>query len=93
MGLITDTLHRFLADVPENNHTWIAYSGGVDSHVLLHAITQLRTTFPKLKFTAVHIHHGLLPNADKWASHTESICNQLNIPYKLTRINITCPAG
>ena len=50
----------------------VAYSGGVDSHVLLHLCLQAR-----LPLRAVHIHHGLQAEADVWGAHCENVCRQL----------------
>lgn len=56
----------------------IAYSGGVDSHVLLHCCKQL-----KLPVRAVHVHHGLQDVADDWVQHCQSICKQYAIPLDI----------
>ncbi len=59
---------------------WVAYSGGLDSHVLLHAMAQLRQQNPGLKVQAIHVHHGLSEHAEEWLQHCQNICAQLNIP-------------
>ncbi len=48
----------------------IAYSGGLDSSVLLHLAAQYcqRRT---LRLYAFHVHHGLSPFADDWLRHGE----------------------
>lgn len=57
----------------------IAYSGGLDSHVLLHAISKLRALVNGLKLTAIHVNHGLSPNAANWQQHCEKISSALQI--------------
>ena len=59
---------------PENAHYVVAYSGGIDSHVLLHCCKKLNLTV-----RAVHVHHGLQNIADEWVIHCQSICSALNI--------------
>lgn len=59
---------------------WLAYSGGLDSHVLLSLCAELRTVFP-LKLKAIHIHHGLSAQADKWAKHCARVCREYDIDY------------
>ena len=59
---------------PENAHYVVAYSGGIDSHVLLHCCKKLN-----LPVRAVHVHHGLQNIADEWVIHCQSICRALNI--------------
>lgn len=48
----------------------IAFSGGIDSRVLLHLIARYRqhNAIPCL---AVHVHHGLSDHADEWASQCQ----------------------
>lgn len=75
---------RFRANPPRY---WIAYSGGLDSHVLLHLCAWLREQTPGgPAFTAVHVHHGLHLQADAWAAHCERTCRDLNIPFFLLTV-------
>lgn len=54
----------------------IAFSGGRDSTALLDVATRLRSERARgfAKLFAVHVHHGLLPQADKWVAHCEAAC-------------------
>lgn len=65
----------------------VAYSGGLDSHVLLHALAQLRVA-SGFSLRAVHIHHGLQPAADAWARHCEEICAGLGVPCVVEHIRV-----
>lgn len=65
---------------------WIAYSGGLDSHVLLHSLSD----YPA-NLRAIHIHHGLNPKADEWAIHCSKVCAALNIPLLIEPIRIETP--
>ena len=58
----------------------VAYSGGMDSHVLLYAMANLKKKYP-FGLRAVHVNHGLSRNADDWVVYCENICNQLNIKF------------
>lgn len=56
----------------------VAYSGGLDSSVLLHAVhARFSASLPVL---AVHVNHGISPNAQDWQHHCQSYCERLNIP-------------
>lgn len=46
------------------NRYWIGYSGGLDSHVLLHQCARLGLADGRFRFAAVHVHHGLQPAAE-----------------------------
>ncbi|MBJ5895375.1 tRNA(Ile)-lysidine synthetase, partial [Salmonella enterica subsp. enterica serovar Rissen] len=37
----------------------VAFSGGLDSTVLLHQLVQWRALHPDVALRAIHIHHGL----------------------------------
>ncbi|MEY8248499.1 MAG: tRNA lysidine(34) synthetase TilS [Bermanella sp.] len=50
----------------------VAYSGGLDSSVLLHAVCQLKLTIP---VCAIHVHHGLSSHADAWLEHCQARCD------------------
>ncbi|MCE3238754.1 MAG: tilS [Gammaproteobacteria bacterium] len=71
---------------------WIAYSGGLDSHVLLHLCATLRQQYP-LKFKAVHVNHSLSVHAPHWALHCEKICADLNIELIYKIINAKASEG
>ncbi|MFM8333789.1 MAG: tRNA lysidine(34) synthetase TilS [Candidatus Methylumidiphilus sp.] len=66
---------------------WIAYSGGLDSHVLLHLCAQLLWQFPEMNFRAVHVHHGLQAGADRWGEHCAETCRDLAMPHLELRVD------
>lgn len=72
---------------------WLAYSGGLDSHVLLHLFAQLRSEYSLLKLQAVHIHHGLSPHANHWMQHCDEICKKLTVPLITITIDATAATG
>lgn len=73
-----------LAEVPDfiNLRYVVAYSGGVDSHVLLHCAKQAG-----LSVRAVHVHHGLQKIADDWVLHCQSICQYLDVPLHVAFVD------
>lgn len=66
----------------------IAFSGGLDSTVLLHQLVQWRTQQPTLSLRAIHIHHGLSTHADAWAAHCEAVCSQWQVPLVVERVTL-----
>jgi tRNA(Ile)-lysidine synthase len=70
----------------------IAYSGGLDSTVLLHAFYQLQQTIP-FHLHAMHIHHGLSKNADRWASFCENTCASLGVPMNVVPVRVNPSSG
>lgn len=65
----------------------VAYSGGLDSTVLLH-LTQQFCTQRGIALHALHIHHGLSSNADTWLQHCETQANQRGLPFQSVRIQL-----
>lgn len=70
----------------------VALSGGIDSVVLLHAIRPLAATL-NLRVSAIHVHHGLSANADRWAATCESLCGALDVPLSVVRVNVDRESG
>jgi tRNA(Ile)-lysidine synthase len=69
----------------------VAFSGGVDSHVLLHlmaGVQQLSNSVPDLE--AIHINHQLQPQAQQWAQHCEQQAKSLGIPFSTYRVEVDC---
>lgn len=60
----------------------IAYSGGVDSHVLLLCCHRLG-----LNLRAVHVHHGLQEVAAEWVEHCQRVCDGLSIPLEICHVD------
>lgn len=80
-----------LANFSALNRILIGYSGGVDSHVLLHACASLPEW--KEKMTAVYIHHGLQKEADEWAIHCQKIAEKLGVSFLEKRVNASAKQG
>ncbi|MGZ8908488.1 MAG: tRNA lysidine(34) synthetase TilS [Methylococcaceae bacterium] len=70
---------------------YIGYSGGVDSHVLLHLCASIDSLRPKI--TAVYVHHGLQAVAESWAEHCAKIAEALGVEFLLLRVNASAMAG
>ncbi|MDO8941241.1 MAG: tRNA lysidine(34) synthetase TilS [Methylicorpusculum sp.] len=68
-----------------SRRVFVAYSGGVDSHVLLHLCAQQH--WLKEKLTAVYVHHGLQAIADHWALHCQATATALDIAFKELRVD------
>jgi len=68
----------------------VAFSGGLDSSVLLHA---LRSQAAGRAIRAVHIDHGLHPDSASWSSTCESICAALGIAFKALRVEVDLDSG
>ncbi|POT55859.1 tRNA lysidine(34) synthetase TilS [Citrobacter amalonaticus] len=66
----------------------VAFSGGLDSTVLLHQLVQWRERHPDVHLRAIHIHHGLSPHAESWVQHCEAVCEQWRVPLLVERVTL-----
>ena len=65
----------------------VAYSGGLDSSVLLHLMAQ-QERYEGSTLVALHVNHGLSPNADAWERHCQATCDRLGIELQVARIQV-----
>lgn len=61
----------------------VAYSGGVDSTVLLHALYAMG-----LPVHAVHVNHQIQAQAKDWELHCKTQCKQWGVPFTALRVNV-----
>ncbi|MGE7960692.1 tRNA lysidine(34) synthetase TilS [Pseudomonas sp. NPDC089530] len=66
----------------------IAFSGGLDSTVLLHLLAELRQRQAIPPLTAVHVHHGLQAAADAWPEHCRAQCEALGVPLQIVSVQV-----
>ncbi|BBP61245.1 tRNA lysidine(34) synthetase TilS [Pseudomonas sp. St316] len=72
-----------------NAATWrIAFSGGLDSTVLLHLLVSLSKTQTLPPLNAIHVHHGLQSVADAWPAHCRSVCEALGVPLQVVNVQV-----
>jgi len=65
----------------------LAYSGGIDSHVLLHLLAT--ANHPELSsIYAIHVDHGLHADSVQWAEHCADTAASLNIPFSCLKVEV-----
>ncbi len=67
-------------------HLWVAFSGGLDSLVLLHALN----SYPELasKIIAIHVNHQLQPQSEDWQNQCRAICQQWRVRFIVRKVEI-----
>lgn len=68
----------------------VGLSGGCDSVALLHLLAGLRRPGP---LQAIHVHHGLSPNADSWAAFCGEYCSRLGVPLTIRHVAVETGSG
>jgi tRNA(Ile)-lysidine synthase len=74
--------------VPPGARLALAYSGGLDSSVLLHTLAALQGNHA-FHLSVVHVHHGLSPNADGWAKFCAEACATYGVPLTVERVRLS----
>jgi tRNA(Ile)-lysidine synthase len=69
--------------LPPGATVWAAFSGGLDSTVLLHRLRQ-----SGLPVRALHVNHHLQPAANRWVEHCKEFCAQLGVPIYVLDVKI-----
>ncbi len=89
---LTQWWHRQWPEDAENRPTsvLIAYSGGVDSTALLHAMARAKKITPTIgvPIRAVHFNHQLQPLADTWQAHCELTAQALGVPLTVIPLSL-----
>lgn len=70
----------------------VAYSGGLDSTVLLHALAARRHLLPG-PLHAVHVDHGLQPESPQWAEHCRTTAERLDVGFDALQAQVDLDAG
>ncbi|MBK9160570.1 MAG: tRNA lysidine(34) synthetase TilS [Nitrosomonadales bacterium] len=65
----------------------VGLSGGADSVALLHLLHTLSARF-SWRLSALHVHHGISPNAGAWADFCTDLCARLEIPLHVEHVDI-----
>ncbi|MGU7775217.1 tRNA lysidine(34) synthetase TilS [Burkholderia sp. MR1-5-21] len=88
--VVLDAVGAALADVPAGARIAVAYSGGLDSSVLLDAAVRVAGA---ARCIALHVHHGLSANADAWAAHAEATAAKLGVAFDSMRVDVPRDSG
>src|SRR5947208_238629 len=84
-GELVAEVGRFLGSIDlRGKRLAVGLSGGVDSVVLLHVLKQ----HPGLNLSAIHVHHGLSPNAGAWARFCRALCTRWGVPLAVRRVKV-----
>jgi len=71
----------------KNCHLLVGVSGGIDSVVLGHALSQLRSVYP-FDLTFIYVDHQLHPESKKWANTVKRLAKKLSTNYIYEKVTI-----
>jgi tRNA(Ile)-lysidine synthase len=81
-----------MAALPRKKRIAVAFSGGLDSSVLLHLLHGHAAKHGAELF-AFHVHHGLSVNADRWAEHCRLVCQGLSASFAARHVDVERQGG
>ena len=70
----------------------VAFSGGIDSTVLLHALADCHGKIEQ-QVVAVHVDHALHPDSTSWESHCQQFAEGLGIQYLSRQVAVAEDTG
>lgn len=70
----------------------VAFSGGIDSTVLLHLLADDAAVRAR-GLRTLHVHHGLQADADDWAAHCLQACARLGIDCQVAQVAVDRDSG
>ncbi|MFM0084193.1 tRNA lysidine(34) synthetase TilS [Paraburkholderia sediminicola] len=79
-----------LSALPANARIAVAFSGGVDSSVLLDAVVRVAGAS---RCVALHVHHGLSAHADEWLAHCDAFAQERGVEFAAQRVEVSHDAG
>jgi len=99
--LLESTLYKALQSHTDS-HLIIAYSGGIDSQVLLHALSKLKNNSLNSSqqnayqihnaISVCHVNHGYSKNAKQWEVFAQQQCDLRQTPLDICRVNVKAKA-
>ena len=96
MTLSAEILRRHLenleATAGKPSRYVIAFSGGLDSTVLLHALVSLRDEL-NIPIVAIHIDHGLQDTSKDWRDHCRKTADDLGVDFLCKAVNVQFESG
>lgn len=76
-----------LADYPGQAPLRLAFSGGLDSSLLLHLLAAEPDW--RCRLQAIHVHHGLSAHADEWLAFCRERCARLGVTFVAERVHLS----
>ncbi|MFM0192722.1 tRNA lysidine(34) synthetase TilS [Paraburkholderia strydomiana] len=88
--LVLEAISVALSALPSHARIAVAFSGGVDSSVLLDAAVRVAGAS---RCVALHVHHGLSANADAWLAHCDAFAQERGVEFAARRVEVSRDAG
>ena len=84
---VSARLRLALNELPDCTGLVVALSGGLDSTVLLHALSGLAEA-RSIGLRACHVDHGLNSDSAAWVQHNSGFCESLGVGFSAVRVEV-----
>ncbi|MEA1989170.1 MAG: tRNA lysidine(34) synthetase TilS [Pseudomonadota bacterium] len=79
----------FLSNIKPPSIIYVAFSGGLDSTVLLHALNEaIQNQSNRFKLKAIYVDHGLQAESQAWSDHCNQICDVLGVEFVSLKVEL-----
>jgi len=85
ISAIPQQLQTHSAVLDRARQVYVGYSGGLDSHVLLHSVMAM---LGAERVTAIHINHQLNAQAADWAEHCAAVSQALGVALQVHAVDV-----
>ena len=92
-AILAQQLRAFLKIAGQPRRHVVAFSGGLDSTALLHALAALRASESAVPLLAVHIDHGLQADSRAWRDHCEQVAAEFAVDFRSLSVTVDTDTG
>ena len=88
---VNTAVNYFLSSIKSSSVIYVAFSGGLDSTVLLHALNeaiQNENENYNFKLKAIYVDHGLQADSKAWSLHCQQVCDGLAVEFVSLEIEL-----
>ncbi|BCN93419.1 tRNA(Ile)-lysidine synthase [Thiomicrorhabdus immobilis] len=79
---VQEAVQCFLSSINPDSQLYLAFSGGLDSSVLLHALAgQRQAKHGYVSLTAIYVNHGIQKDSLAWREHCREVCSSLQVEF------------
>lgn len=86
LACFSQALESFCLRLPKESSVCVAFSGGLDSTVLLHLLSQSDDL--KGRIWAHYIDHGLQAASLGWSQHCSLVCDQFGVSFRSSSVEV-----
>ena len=85
---LLEALEEHSAVLRAATQVYVGFSGGIDSHSLLHALVTFSQNESLPPVTAIHVNHGLHVDADTWEAQCRKMAVELGVDIVTERVAV-----